>query len=188
MVPTGEDLEVPGSISMWLFVVGELFIFAFYFFVYMMYRTHATRGFVGSQQHLNLAVGAGNTVILLTSSYLMALGVQAAREGSHDRARRLVSWTVALGVVFITIKIGEWAHEIRHGHTFPSDDFFMFYFALTGVHLFHVVMGLGILGLVLHELGTPALRRQFVVEAAGTYWHMVDVVWIVLFALLYVLR
>jgi len=188
MVPSGEDLDVPGSINMWLFVVGELFIFAFYFFVFMMYRTHATADFVGSQRHLNLAVGAGNTVILLTSSYLVALAVQAAREGSHDRARRLVRWTVALGVVFMTIKLGEWAYEVRHGYTFPSDDFFMFYFALTGVHLFHVLMGLGILGLVLHELRTPALQRQFVVEAAGTYWHMVDVVWIVLFALLYVLR
>jgi nitric oxide reductase NorE protein len=188
LVPEGDELDVPGSINMWLFVVGELFIFAFYFFVYMMYRTRATGAFVESQQHLDLAVGAGNTVVLLTSSYLVALAVQAARDGSHDRARRLVRWTVALGVVFMTVKLGEWAHEVRRGHTFPSDDFFMFYFALTGVHLFHLVMGLGILGLVLLELRTPTLRRQFVVEAAGTYWHMVDVVWIVLFALLYVLR
>ncbi len=188
LVPEGEDLEVPGGINMWLFVVGELLIFAFYFFVFMMYRTHASDAFAGSQEHLNLAVGAGNTVILLTSSYFVALAVDAARCGDPARAHRLVRWTVALAVLFMVIKLGEWAYEIRHGYTFPSDDFFMFYFALTGVHLFHVVMGLGVLALVLHELRTPDLQRQFVVEAGATYWHMVDVVWIVLFALLYVLR
>jgi nitric oxide reductase NorE protein len=188
LVPRGKALEVPGGLNMWIFVVGELAIFAFYFFVFMMYRTHHTERFVESQHHLNLAVGTFNTVVLLTSSYLVALAVQADRAGSPERARRLIGWTVGLAAAFTAIKLGEWAYEVGHGYTLVSDDFFMFYFGFTGVHLFHVLMGLGVLNLVRHELRPDGPQRSFVVEAGATYWHMVDVVWIVLFALLYVLR
>jgi nitric oxide reductase NorE protein len=188
LVPRGRDLEVAGGMNMWLFVVGELAIFAFYFFVFMMYRTHDTESFVASQHHLNLAVGTFNTVVLLTSSYFVALAVQAGRAGSVERARRLLRWTIVLAIAFTAIKLGEWAYEVGHGYTFVSDDFFMFYFGFTGVHLFHVLLGVGVLSLVLRELGPDGSQRQFVVESGATYWHMVDVVWIVLFALLYVLR
>lgn len=188
LVPRGRGPEVPGGMNIWVFVIGELVIFAFYFFVFMNYRTHDTAGFVASQHHLNLAVGTFNTVVLLTSSYFVALAVQAIRAGSVERARRLLRWTVALALAFVAIKLGEWAWEVGHGYTLVSDEFFMFYFGFTGVHLFHVLMGVGVLGLVLHELAPDGRQRPFVVEAGAIYWHMVDVVWIVLFALLYVLR
>jgi nitric oxide reductase NorE protein len=187
-LPSGDALLVPGGLNLWVFVVGELFIFAFYFFVFMVHRTHHTEEFVASQQHLDLAVGTFNTVVLLTSSYLVALAVPAVREGSLERARRLVRWTIALAVVFTAIKLGEWVHEVRHGYTFPSDDFFMFYFAFSGVHLLHVLLGIGVLSFVLRALRTPGVEPGAAVAAGATYWHMVDVVWIVLFALLYVLR
>jgi nitric oxide reductase NorE protein len=92
------------------------------------------------------------------------------------------------GVAFILIKAYEWTTEVRHGFTMPSSDFFMFYFMLTGVHLFHVALGLLILGIVVRELRNPRKRRTSMVESGGIYWHMVDLLWIVIFGLLYVMR
>ena len=90
--------------------------------------------------------------------------------------------------MFILIKAYEWSTEVAQGHTMSSNDFFMFYFMLTGVHLFHVALGLLILGVVVRELRNPRRRRMSMVESGATYWHMVDLLWIVIFALLYVMR
>ena len=118
----------------------------------------------------------------------MALGVQAARAADPRRAIRLTSYGGLCGVAFIVIKIFEWHAEISNGHTITSNDFFMFYFMLTGVHLLHVVMGLCFLAVVIVELRNPKLRRVAMVEIGATYWHMVDLLWVVIFALVYVMR
>ena len=85
-------------------------------------------------------------------------------------------------------KAYEWSTEVGQGHTISSNNFFMFYYMLTGVHLFHVALGLLILGVVARELRNPRRRRMFMVESGATYWHMVDLLWIVIFALVYVMR
>lgn len=188
MARSGKAVHLPGDINMWVFVVGDLFIFGFYFFVFMVHRFHHPAMFRESQEHLNLAIGTMNTIVLLTSSRCAALAVTAARAGDHLRASRLIKWTLALGSIFTLVKLGEWALEISHGHTLPSNDFFMFYFMFTGVHLFHVLLGGIVLGVVLYDQSQPELRRLSVVESGAAYWHMVDVIWVVLFALLYVLR
>ena len=126
--------------------------------------------------------------MLLASSRFVAMAVHSSRTGDHRRATRLVSLGALSGVAFTLIKAYEWHREIAHGFTLPHNEFFMFYFALTGVHLFHVLLGLLVLGFLVHELRTPALRRVSVVEAGAVYWHMVDLVWVVLFALLYLMR
>ena len=86
------------------------------------------------------------------------------------------------------IKAYEWSTKIAQGHTISSNDFFMFYYMLTGVHLFHVSLGLADLGITARELRNPRRRRMSMVESGATYWHMVDLLWIVIFALLYVMR
>ena len=86
------------------------------------------------------------------------------------------------------IKAYEWSTKIARGYTIPSNEFFSFYYMLTGVHLFHVALGLLILGVVVRELRNPRRRRMSMVETGATYWHMVDLLWIVIFALLYVMR
>jgi nitric oxide reductase NorE protein len=179
---------LPGDADMWVFVLGDLVIFSVYFVVYMVYRAHEPGVFLAAQRHLSLVAGVVNTLLLLASSRLVAHAVRDARAGDIRRAVRRVAWASVCGLVFAAIKAGEWFSLVSHGFIVQRDDFFMFYFTLTGVHLFHVLLGLLILGIAVCELRSPRLRRAQVVEAYAVYWHMVDVLWIILFALLYVMR
>ncbi|MFZ0832672.1 MAG: cytochrome c oxidase subunit 3 [Mycobacterium sp.] len=180
--------HLPGDGHMWVMVLGDLIIFGAYFVIFMVHRAMSPQEFLESQQHLNLNIGALNTLVLLTSSWFVARSVQAARAEDHSRALRLTYSGGLCGVVFIAIKAYEWTTEVAQGYTMPSNGFFMFYYMLTGVHLFHVVLGLVILGVVVRELRNPRRRRVSMAESGATYWHMVDLLWIVIFALLYVMR
>jgi nitric oxide reductase NorE protein len=179
---------LPGEPSMWFFIIGDLIIFGVYFVSYMAYRgqNHAT--FLRSQQHLNQSIGVVNTVILLTSSLFVALGTAAAREGKAVDARRLFAMAAAAGAVFPLLKMFEWIPEVRAGLTPGTNLFFMFYYVMTGLHLVHVLVGLTLMGFVMNTLRTAAPPPIRFVETAGLYWHMVDVLWLVLFALFYLMR
>lgn len=179
---------LPGDGAMWVMVLGDLIIFGAYFLIYMVHRAMAPAAYLADQQHLNPGAGVANTVVLLTSSWLIARSVAAARDGRADHAARLTLAAGLLGVVFIAVKVHEWTVEVAAGHTLGASEFFAFYFMLTGVHLFHVALGLLILGIIVRELRDPRRRRMTMVESGATYWHMVDLLWIVIFALLYVLR
>jgi nitric oxide reductase NorE protein len=190
---TRDDAELgeghtPGDSHIWVMVLGDLVIFGTYFLIFMIYRAMKPAEFLAAQQHLNITIGVINTLVLLTSSLFIAQSVHAARAGQYDRAQRLTYLGGSFGVLFILIKAYEWSVEISHGFTLPSNDFFMFYFMLTGVHLFHVSLGLLILGVVARELRNPRRRRMSMVESGAVYWHMVDLLWIVIFGLLYVMR
>jgi nitric oxide reductase NorE protein len=180
--------HTPADSHMWVMVLGDLVIFGTYFLIFMIYRTMKRTEFLAAQQHLNITIGVVNTLVLLTSSLFIAHSVHAARAGRYDRARFLTYLGGLCGVSFILIKAYEWSVEIANGFTLPSNDFFMFYFMLTGVHLFHVFLGLVILGVVVRELRNPRRRRMSMVESGAVYWHMVDLLWIVIFGLLYVMR
>jgi nitric oxide reductase NorE protein len=173
---------------MWVFVLGDLVIFGSYFIIFMIYRNQERDLFLASQQHLSLDIGALNTLVLLASSWFVARSVQLTRAGDYARAMKLTVGGGICGVAFMLIKAFEWSSKIAHGYTFPSNDFFMFYYMLTGVHLFHVALGLVFLGVVFFELRNPRLRRVSMVETGATYWHMVDLLWVVIFALVYVMR
>ena len=181
-------VHTPGDGHIWVMVLGDLIIFGAYFIIFMVYRAMKPQEFLASQQHLNINIGVLNTLVLLASSWFVVRGVQAARTDNYPRALRLTYLGGLCGAVFILIKAYEWSTEIARGYTLPRNDFFMFYYMLTGVHLFHVLLGLVILGVVLRELRNPRRRRMFMVETGATYWHMVDLLWIVIFALLYVMR
>ncbi len=180
--------HTPGDGHIWVMVLGDLIIFGAYFIIFMVYRAMKPQQFLASQQHLNINIGVLNTLVLLTSSWFVARSVHASRTGEHSAALRLTYLGGLCGVAFILIKSYEWSTEVAQGHTISSNDFFMFYYMLTGVHLFHVLLGLLILGIVARELRNPRRRRMFMVESGATYWHMVDLLWIVIFALLYVMR
>ncbi|CAJ1503694.1 cytochrome c oxidase subunit 3 [[Mycobacterium] kokjensenii] len=179
--------HLPGDGHMWFMVLGDLFIFGGYFIAYLVFRTRAPEQFLADQQHLNITVGVVNTIVLITSSWLVAQSVQATRSGDRATAIALVRSGAGCGVLFVVLKIYEWATEIRAGYT-NSSEFFSFYYVLTGVHLFHVGLGLLILGIVIRELRNPRRARVSMVEQGATYWHMVDLLWVVIFALLYVMR
>jgi nitric oxide reductase NorE protein len=177
-----------GDLNVWIFVLGDMVFFGAYFVIFMVYRHQEKAVFLASQQHLSLIAGALNTIVLLTSSRFVALAVNAARRGEYERSRRLISYGGLCGVAFIAIKAFEWAHEVSHGFTLVRNDFFMFYFMLTGVHLFHVLLGLVILMVVYRELRSPESCRSWIVESGAVYWHMVDLLWVGIFALLYLMR
>ncbi|OBK70260.1 cytochrome c oxidase subunit 3 family protein [Mycobacterium sp. 1274761.0] len=180
--------HLPGDIAMWVMVLGDFVFFGAYFVIFMVHRSMAPELYLQSQQHLNLTIGMVNTLVLLTSSWFIARSVQTARSGDQQGALRLTYLGGACGVAFIVIKAFEWSSKIAQGHTMPSNEFFLFYYMLTGVHLFHVGLGLLILGIVVRELRNPRKRRASMVESGATYWHMVDLLWIVIFGLLYVMR
>ncbi|WP_237568896.1 cytochrome c oxidase subunit 3 [Mycolicibacterium lacusdiani] len=169
-------------------VLGDLVIFGAYFVIFMIHRAMSPDAFIASQQSLNVTVGVVNTVVLLTSSWFIARSVMAARDGDHERAIRLTFFGGGTGAVFIATKAYEWTTEMSAGYTLGANEFFGFYYMLTGVHLFHVALGLLILGIVVRDLRNPRKRRLSMVESGATYWHMVDLLWIIIFALLYVMR
>lgn len=180
--------HMPGDGHMWVMVLGDLVIFGGYFIIFMIHRAMSPEQFLESQQHLNLNIGALNTLVLLTSSWFVARSVLAARADDRACALRLTYLGGLCGVLFIVIKAYEWTAKVTDGYTMPSNEFFLFYYMITGVHLFHVGLGLLILGVVVRELRNPRRRRVSMVESGATYWHMVDLLWIVIFALLYVMR
>jgi nitric oxide reductase NorE protein len=180
--------HLPGDAAMWVMVLGDFVFFGAYFIIFMVHRAMAPELFLQSQQHLNLTIGVVNTLVLLTSSWFIVRSVATARSGDYQGAVRLTYLGGACGVLFIAIKAYEWSAEIAAGHTMPANEFFLFYYMLTGVHLFHVGLGLLILGIVVRELRNPRKRRVSMVESGATYWHMVDLLWIVIFGLLYVMR
>lgn len=184
--PERPGAHVPGDGAMWVMVLGDLIIFGAYFLIFMVHRAMAPQEFLEAQQHLNLSVGALNTLVLLTSSWFIARSVHTARAGDHASALRLTYAGGLCGVAFIGIKAYEWSAKIAQGHSLGSGEFFGFYYMLTGVHLLHVGLGLLILGIVARELRTT--RRMSMVESGATYWHLVDLLWIVIFGLLYVMR
>jgi nitric oxide reductase NorE protein len=180
--------HLPGESSMWFFVIGDLFIFGVYFVSYLCFRGADHALFLQSQQHLNQDIGVINTVILLTSSLFVALGTAAARRGEVRHAARLFVCALVSGAVFPLLKAVEWIPEIAAGYRPGTNLFFMYYYVLAGMHLCHVLLGLVILGFVVRELRHARAPRLRFVETGATYWHMVDLLWLVLFALLYLMR
>jgi nitric oxide reductase NorE protein len=180
--------HLPGDGAIWVMVLGDLIIFGSYFVIFMVHRAIAPQEFLEAQQHLNLTIGAVNTLVLLTSSWFIARSVLAARAGDIAAALRLTYLGGACGVVFIAIKAYEWATKITQGQVMGDQEFFNFYYMLTGVHLFHVALGLLILGIVVRDLKNPRKRRMSMVESGAVYWHMVDLLWVIIFGLLYVVR
>jgi nitric oxide reductase NorE protein len=180
--------HVPGEASMWFFVIGDLLIFAVYFVGYMYFRGQNHQLFLASQARLNVDIGAINTVVLLTSSLFVARGTAAARAGNIAAGLRGFWIGLAFGAAFPLLKMFEWIPEITAGLTPGTNLFFMYYYVMTGMHLCHVALGLVIMCFVIRNLKTSTTPKISFIETGATYWHMVDVLWLVLFALLYLMR
>lgn len=182
------DRHCPGRGSMWFFVIGDLWIFSAYFACYVHDRAEHPEVFLQGQQLLSQPIGVLNTVILLTSSLFVALCVQATRAGEIVHASRFLALGSLSGAGFMLVKAGEWYAKIHAGLPGNTSPFFIYYFMLTGLHVVHVSLGLIILALLWRELrGAKPPRVEFA-ETCATYWHMVDSLWIALFALLYLVK
>ena len=173
---------------MWFFVIGELWIFTCYFACYIYDRGQNPDLFLAGQRLLSRGIGVFNTVVLLTSSLFVAFSVQATRARQLDTARRFLALGAACGALFMFVKAGEWYGKIRDGWPPSLHEFFLYYFMFTALHLVHVALGFLILGLLWRELRNASEPRVSFVEAGATYWHMVDALWIAIFALVYLMR
>jgi nitric oxide reductase NorE protein len=180
--------HVPGQPDMWVFVVFESLIFSAYFGVYLYYRARHEAAFLAAQSHLELWLGVLATIALLTSSWSIARCVQTARAGRYRDAMRDAYLTAGFGVAFMGLKIADWVHQIHLGNTFTSSHFFQYYFFLTAIHFVHLLIGLVVLVVLLYQLSGGERRSQEIVETCATYWHTVDFLWVLIFALLYVVR
>jgi len=179
---------VPGQPDMWAFVLFETLIFTGYFGFYLFYRTQSPDLFLHAQAQLDLRIGVFNTLVLLLSSWSVARCVQSARAGAYRPALKDAYLTAFFGLVFMVSKVFEWATQIQMGNGFSSNEFFTYYYFLTGIHFVHLLIGFVVLGVVIYQLRSPARRSQELVETCATYWHTVDFLWVLIFALLYVVR
>ncbi len=184
-VPSQE--EAPPSI--WTFIAADCAGFAIFFLVFMAERLKDPTLFDASARKLDVRLGLANTVILISSGLLVALAATAAERGDDRRARHLLIGGLAVGACFAVIKIAEYAEKIGDGITPTTNGFFTFYFILTGVHFLHYVIGVAVLAAMI-----SALRRRERsgdgagwIESGGLYWHMVDLLWLFLFPMLYLL-
>lgn len=189
------------SLGMWLFLLTEIMFFGGLFAGYTVYRTFYPEAFAAASHHLDIVLGGVNTVVLLASSLTMALAVHAAQSGQRQHLVLFLLLTIGFGLMFLGIKAVEYSHKFAD-HLVPGKSFvfagplagqvqlfFGFYFGMTGMHAVHMLIGIGLLGLYTLQ----AWRGQFTatyaapVEMLGLYWHFVDIVWIFLFPLLYLL-
>ncbi len=185
---TAKPEVTPGQPAMWVLVMIEALTFSAYFVVYTVRYRQSPEIFLASQGHLDLALGVINTIILLTSSWSIARCVQLSRAGDYTAALRAAWLTLAGGLVFTAMKLWEWGQEIGKGRTFTTNEFFQFYYFMTGMHLLHVLVGFIALAIAIYQLASPHRRSQELIETCATYWHMVDFLWVIIFALLYVMR
>jgi cytochrome c oxidase subunit 3 len=195
------------SLGMWLFLVQEVLFFGGMFTAYVVYRSTYRTAFEGASNLLDIKLGAINTAVLLMSSLTMALAVWASSVGKKKLIILFLLATIALGGVFLGIKVKEYAQKFEH-HEVPgphfvvphdekthealprqSEMFFSLYFCMTGLHALHMIIGVGLLTWLIFKAraGEFSPRYYTPVDNVGLYWHFVDIVWIFLFPLLYLL-
>lgn len=195
-----EQQREAASLGVWVFLATEILFFGGLFAAYTIYRWTYPAAFAEASRHLDVRLGTINTGVLLTSSLSMALAVRATQTGSRKLAAALLVVTAILGAVFLGIKLDEYQHKFAEGlapgpgfrppggHALLGIElFYILYFAMTGLHAVHMVIGIALLlGIVVPVLmGRFSPQNHNFVEGTGLYWHFVDIVWIFLFPLLY---
>jgi cytochrome c oxidase subunit III len=194
-----EQQRAASSLGMWAFLTTEVLFFGGMFMAYILYRMWYPDGWLAASSHLDIPLGAFNTAVLIGSSLTMALAVHAAQEGERNKTVTFLLLTILLGGVFLGVKVVEYADKFTHhlvpGPNFmfdgpyaqPAQIFFSVYFAMTGMHALHMVIGIGLLTWLSIAAWKGRFSREYntPVENVGLYWHFVDLVWIFLFPLLY---
>ncbi len=201
---TPEQQREASSLGMWVFLITEVMFFGGMFTAYIAYRSYYPNVFGHASNTLDVTVGAINTAILIISSLTMVLAVHAAQTGARKALVVFLILTMLFGGVFLGIKAYEWHHKFVENHVpgmagfhlegesmqGQAQLFFSLYFAMTGLHALHMIVGIGILAV----LTLQARRGKFTpdyyapVDVAGLYWHFVDIIWIFLFPLLYLIH
>jgi nitric oxide reductase NorE protein len=184
------ETHLPGEAGVWMFIIGDMLMFSLLFSVFVYYRSDDVALFSTSQQALSQTYGLFNTILMLTSSWFVALAIHSQRQRLVHLTTRFLVLAVLCGLGFIVVKVFEYSEKFAANLTIVTNDFFMYYYMLTGIHLLHVVLGI----IVLLYVCTISRRSELsaddvnMLESGASFWHMVDMLWIVLFALLYLMR
>ena len=198
-----DQQQEAASLGMWVFLLTEILFFGALFLIYTIYRTWYPDAFAAASHHLDIPLGSINTAVLIGSSLTMALAVHAAQLNSRKGIMIFIVLTMILGGVFLGIKAVEYSHKF-HEHLVPwplfafedaqffrpAQIFFSLYFMMTGLHALHMVVGMGLMIWMLFWAYNGTLGDGYYspVEIVGLYWHFVDIVWIFLFPLLYLVE
>ena len=189
------------KIGMWLFIFTELLLFGGLFIVYSVYRFMNQEAFHLAAEELNTTIGAINTVLLLVSSMTIAVSTTTLQQKKKGLTLFLLGITIVIGLIFLVNKYFEWSAKIEHG-IWPGSEhlktafsqgeilFFGLYYVMTGLHALHIIIGLIIILFAAHRVykGTVNETRAALLENAGLYWHLVDLIWIFLFPLFYLIH
>ncbi len=191
--------DIGSRMGMWIFIFTELLLFGGLFLVYAIYRANYSAEFHTAAHELNAFIGALNTVILLVSSATVAMAITAVQKNNKKLALVLVGITLLMALVFLVNKYFEWGHKIHLG-IYPGSElltkleqgellFFGLYYFMTGLHGFHIVVGMILLTVVFFKIKSGAINadRFVLLENGGLYWHLIDLIWIFLFPLLYLI-
>ncbi|EYF06503.1 cytochrome c oxidase subunit 3 family protein [Chondromyces apiculatus] len=198
--PTADIQFNSGKMGIWLFLVTEILLFGGMFCSFAIFRSWYLGGFVEAHHHLDRVMGGINTIVLICSSLTMALAVRAAQTTNKKAVTVLLGLTLAFAATFLVIKYFEYSHKFHDGllpgihftatgfqEPREAGIFFAIYFMMTGIHGFHVLAGMGLITWILirNLKGQFSSRYYAPVEGVGLYWHLVDLIWIYLFPLLY---
>jgi cytochrome c oxidase subunit 3 len=192
--------DVSSKMGMWLFLFTELLLFGGLFLVYMVYRFKYHDAFLHASYDLNVWFGGVNTIVLLTSSMTVAMSITAMQIGNVKLSKNLIWLTIIAAGIFLVIKSFEWSAKFEHG-LFPGMAhysemgngerlFFFLYFFMTGLHALHVIVGAILLYFVIRAIQKNKVRQDkyMFLENGGLYWHLVDLIWIYLFPLFYLIH
>lgn len=182
--------HLAGDLAVWIIILAELLAFAILFLSFAFARTQDVALFNASQHTLDASKGAINTLLLITGSWCVVRAVQAV---SRDARRIGIVWLMgaqACGAAFVVLKLGEFSAKYAAGVDLSTNTFYMFYFLLTGFHFFHVLAAMVFLGILTVKTwhGAYGSHDVHALETGAAFWHMVDLLWIVLFPLMYVMR
>jgi cytochrome c oxidase subunit 3 len=202
---TADQQKDASTLGMWIFLITEVMFFGGMFLAYSIYRAKYPEVFAVASTSLNVKIGAANTLVLICSSFTMVMAVRSSQLGKR---RDIIWWligTLILGMTFLGVKAFEWNEKFEMHHVpgmagfhlngvgasmqGPASIFFSLYFAMTGLHAMHMVVGVGILSWLIYETKKGKFTAEYMtpVDISGLYWHFVDIVWIFLFPLLYLI-
>jgi len=173
---------LPGHPLMWVLILSELVVFGAFLLTFSAARIGDPAGFANDQLHLDRVMGGINTLVLLTSGLLAVFAVRAIKKDAVLQCRAWLAGAAVLGIVFLIVKLIEYGTKIDVGIGLETSTFFTLYYLITGFHALHVVMGLGVLGIVAIW---PNLTN---IETGTAFWHMIDMVWVLVFPVIYLLR
>lgn len=188
--PNTTALRLPGDLAVWLIILAELLTFGILFLCYAFARSQDVALFNASQRTLDLNSGAINTVLLITGSWCVVHAVKAVQKDKSTRGAHWLVAALACGSGFVGLKMIELLNKIDMGINLSTNNFYMFYLILTGFHFLHVIVAMLFLAILLFKTrqGVYGRHDHHALETGAAFWHMVDLLWIVLFPLVYVMR